>query len=367
MSALKVTGLIKHFGDVKAVDGLDLDVEKGEFFALLGPSASGKTTSFRTICGIEAPDSGSIFLDGQDMTNSPMRDRGVAMVFQTFALYPHLSIRENLEFPLLQMKLGKAEISKRVGETAELLKLSHTLDRKPGTASGGEQQRIAIGRALIRHPELLLLDEPLTNLDAKLRHDTRAEFKRIHRERGITIIYATPDELEALTLGDRIGVLKDGKMVQVGTPDELYEAPDNTYVAGMVGSPRINLIDATRKGTDANPEIAASFGDYSGGSWTDALKDFPVGEQLTFGIRPHEIVPVENRADFQGPTFDAEVHMTEPLGDVVILDLIANQSRLKMVLPEEQAIAYQVGMKMTCGFDVGSTQLFAKETGTVIR
>jgi len=367
MSALKVTGLVKHFDSVKAIDGLDLEVRKGEFFALLGPSASGKTTSFRTICGIEAPDAGTIELNGQDMTDRPMRDRGVAMVFQTFALYPHLTIRENLAFPLRQKKMDKAAIDKRIGETAELLKLSHTLDRKPGTASGGEQQRIAIGRALIRHPELLLLDEPLTNLDAKLRHDTRAEFKRIHRERGITIIYATPDELEALTLGERIGVLKDGKMVQVGTPDELYETPDNTYIAGMVGSPRINLIDAIRKGSDVNPEVASPFGDYSGGEWEPALKGFPVGEPLTFGIRPHEIVPVENTADFQGPTFSAEVHLIEPLGDVVILDLIANNSRLKMVLPEEQAVAYQVGKRMTCGFDLQTTQLFAKETGTVIR
>lgn len=367
MSALKVTGLVKHFDDVKAVDGLDLEVHKGEFFALLGPSASGKTTSFRTICGIEAPDTGTIELNGQDMTDRPMRDRGVAMVFQTFALYPHMTIRENLAFPLRQQKLDRAEIEKRIGETAELLKLSHTLDRKPGTASGGEQQRIAIGRALIRHPELLLLDEPLTNLDAKLRHDTRAEFKRIHRERGITIVYATPDELEALTLGERIGVLKDGKMVQVGTPDELYEMPDNAYVAGMVGSPRINLIDAIRRGSDANPEIASPFGHYSGGGWERALKGFPVGEPLIFGIRPHEIIPVKNSTDFQGPTFTAEVHLIEPLGDIVILDLIANTSRLKMVLPEEQAVAYQVGTRMTCGFDLQATQLFAKETGTTIR
>ncbi len=367
MSVLKVTGLVKHFDDVIAVDGLDLDVKKGEFFALLGPSASGKTTSFRTICGIETPDAGTVEVDGKDMAGTAMRERDIAMVFQTFALYPHLSIYENLAFPLRQQNLGNDEIKVRIGEIGELLKLTHTLDRKPGTASGGEQQRIAIGRALIRKPQLLLLDEPLTNLDAKLRHDTRAEFKRIHRERGITIVYATPDELEALTMGDRIGVLSEGKMVQVGTPDELYEAPDNAYVAGMVGSPQMNLIEATRKGAETDPTVAVSFGEYRIEHAAKPLSAFAIGEPLMFGIRPHEIVPVEKSESFAGPTFDGHVHMTEPLGDLVILDLIINGSRLKMVLPEEQAISYQVGDSLTCGFKLDTTHVFAKETGTAIR
>jgi len=367
MSALKVTGLVKYFDDVRAVDGLDFEVNKGEFFALLGPSASGKTTSFRAICGIETPDAGTIELDGQDMTAAPMRERNIAMVFQTFALYPHLTIYDNLAFPLRQRGLGNEEVSRRIGEVAELLKLAHTLDRKPGTASGGEQQRIAIGRALIRDPELLLLDEPLTNLDAKLRHDTRAEFKRIHRERGIAIVYATPDELEALTMGERIGVLRDGRMIQMGTPDELYEAPDNSYVAGMVGSPQMNLIEAERKGSDNDPVVAASFGNFSGGEWAESLASFVVGEPLVFGIRPHEIVPVKEPSEFEGPTFDAKIHLTEPLGDVVILDLIANGSRLKMVLPEERAIAYRPGESLTVGFGLETTHVFARETGTAIR
>jgi len=367
MSSLRVTGLIKHFDDVVAVDGLDLEVKKGEFFALLGPSASGKTTSFRTICGIETPDAGTIELDGADMTHAAMRDREIAMVFQTFALYPHLTIYDNLAFPLLQQNLPEDEIKNRIGEIGELLKLSHTLARKPGTASGGEQQRIAIGRALIRQPQLLLLDEPLTNLDAKLRHDTRAEFKRIHRERGITIIYATPDELEALTMGERIGVLRDGRMVQVGTPDELYERPDNTYVASMVGSPQMNLIAGKRKGADDAPSVMVPFGEFSEAPWSAPLAAFAAGEDLTFAIRPHEIVPLQNPADFQGPTFDCEIHLTEPIGDVVIFDLNANGAKLKMVLPEEQAVTFQVGERLTCGFDLSTTHLFAEGTGTAIR
>jgi multiple sugar transport system ATP-binding protein len=367
MSSLKVTNLVKHFGDVRAVDGLSIDVQNGEFFALLGPSASGKTTSFRTICGIEAPTSGTIELDGKDMTSAAMRDRDVAMVFQTFALYPHMTIRENLAYPLRQMKLAASEINSRIDETAELLRLSHTLDRKPGTASGGEQQRIAIGRALIRQPHLLLLDEPLTNLDAKLRHDTRAEFKRIHRERKITIVYATPDELEALTMGDRIGVLRDGRIVQTGTPDELYERPDNRYVAGMVGSPQMNLITAKRGGTDNRPTVVTDFGEFHEAPWNSPLAEFAVGEELLFGIRPHEIVPRDGTATNTGPTIDCHVHLIEPIGDLVILDLVANGTRLKMVLPEEQAIAYSPGSSLTCGFDLATTHVFAKETGTVIR
>ncbi|MGO1119032.1 ABC transporter ATP-binding protein [Rhodovibrionaceae bacterium A322] len=367
MSSLKISGLVKHFDKVQAINGLDMEVEKGEFFALLGPSASGKTTTFRSICGMEKPDAGQVEINGQDVTDAPMRDRGVAMVFQTFALYPHLTIYDNLAFPLRQIKTAESEIKTRIGEISELLKLGHALERKPGTASGGEQQRIAIGRALIRRPDLLLLDEPLTNLDAKLRHDMRAEFKRIHRERNITIIYATPDELEALTMGDRIGVLRDGQMVQVGTPDSLYDTPDNSYVAGMVGSPQMNLISGVRRGTDSQASIAVPFGEFSAQAWSPALKDFSGGEDLLLGLRPHEIVPLDSAADAKGPTFDCEVHLTEPLGDVVILDLIAGEARLKMVLPEEQAVTYKIGDRLTCGFDLEKSHVFAKETGTAIR
>lgn len=367
MSSLKVKGLVKHFDDVIAVDGLDLDVARGEFYALLGPSASGKTTLLRTICGIERVDAGTIELDGRDVTNAPVRERDVAMVFQTFALYPHLSIRENLAFPLREQLLDPQEVETLIGEIAETLRLSHALDRKPGTASGGEQQRIAIGRALIKRPQLLLLDEPLTNLDAKLRHDTRAEFKRLHRERGITVLFATPDELEALTMGQRIGVLRKGRLVQTGTPDELYDSPDSTYVAGMVGSPRMNLIEAERRGSVDDPTVSAPFGEFRGGSWKAALAAFPSQEMLTFGVRPHDLFTVDDRATFAGPTFEANVCLTEPLGDVVILDLIANETRLKMVLPEEKAVSYSIGDSLTCGFRLQDTHVFAKETGMAIR
>ena len=243
---LRLEGVGKRFGSVVALDGVDLDVRHGEFFCLLGASAAGKTTTLRVISGLEAPDRGRVEFDGEDVAGVPSPERGIAMVFQTFALYPHLTVFENLAYPLREARVAGAEIKARVGEMAEMLRIGHVLERKPETASGGEQQRIAIGRALIRRPRLLLLDEPLTNLDAKLRHDMRAEFKRLHRELGTTMLYATPDELEALGMGERIGVLRDGRIVQTGSPDELYEHPVNTYVGQMVGSPKMNLAPAER-------------------------------------------------------------------------------------------------------------------------
>ncbi len=365
MTALQVQGLVKHFDDVKAVDGLDMSVNDGEFFALLGPSASGKTTTFRTICGIESTDAGRIMMDGVDMTHAEVRSRGVAMVFQTFALYPHLTIFDNLAFPLRELGMSRDDIAARVGEVAEMLRLTHTLERKPGTASGGEQQRIAIGRALVRQPRLLLLDEPLTNLDAKLRHDTRAEFKRLHREHGMTIVYATPDELEALSMGQRIGILNEGRMVQVGTVDEIYDRPVNPFVAAQVGSPRMNLLTAVRKGSDEDPVIELPFAAVSGGPWAQALKAFPVGAEVLFGIRPHDLLPFEDTEE--GPKFTGKVHLTEPLGDVVILDLEAMGAQFKLVLPEEQAVRYSVGDELPLTFGLSNTHVFAKETGTAIR
>ena len=241
MTELTLTGLVKRYGRVTALDGLSLEVSAGEFYCLLGPSAAGKTTALRAISGLERLEAGRIEFAGKDITTAPVQGRGIAMIFQTFALYPHLTVRENLAYPLREAKLAGGEIKRRVDEVAELLRIGHTLDRKPATASGGEQQRIAIGRALVRRPKLLLLDEPLTNLDAKLRHDMRAEFKRLHRDLGTTMLYATPDQLEALTMGQRIAVMREGRIVEVGTPHQLYVRPQDAYAARMVGAPAINL------------------------------------------------------------------------------------------------------------------------------
>jgi len=358
---LRLEGVRKRFGSVVALGGIDLDVRHGEFFCLLGASAAGKTTTLRIISGLETPDGGRVEFDGEEIAGIPSPDRGIAMVFQTFALYPHLTVFENLAYPLREARVAGAGIRARVGEMAEMLRIGHILDRKPETASGGEQQRIAIGRALIRRPSLLLLDEPLTNLDAKLRHDMRAEFKRLHRELGTTMLYATPDELEALGMGERIGVLRDGRIVQAGSPDELYEHPMNIYVAQMVGSPKMNLTDA-RRGDGAS--IATSFADVSGGAWAALLADLPPDAEFLLGFRPNDIRPAAGEA--RGPRFPARVHLTEPLGDVTVLDLDVAEHSIRMVLPESDAARYRVGDRLDVELAVERTHLFARDTGAAL-
>jgi multiple sugar transport system ATP-binding protein len=366
---LTIRDLHKRFGAVEALRGAELVAEPGEFFAILGPSGAGKTTLLRIVAGIERADSGSVLLDGRNVADVPVRARDTAMVFQTFALYPHLSTFENLAYPLRESRVPTDEIVKRVSEIAELLRLTHTLKRKPGTLSGGEQQRCAIGRALIRRPKLLLLDEPLTNLDAKLRHDTRAEFKRLHRElRGTTILYATPDQIEALSMGNRVGVLREGRIVQVADPRSLYSAPSDDFVASLVGDPPINLVPATLKEALGQRFLELPFVDIDASPWKDSLADFPVGSKLTVGVRPQAMAPVFAEAARDGLRFPARVFLTEPLGDVTILDIVARTNhRLKMVLPQERAHGIAVDATIDCVLSAEEICLFARETGTAIR
>jgi multiple sugar transport system ATP-binding protein len=361
MAELQIRGLTKRFGDVQALDGLDLEVAAGEFFVVLGPSAAGKTTTLRTIAGLERPDRGSIAFAGRDVTQAPVQGRGMAMIFQTFALYPHLSTFDNLAYPLREQRVAGAEIRRRVGEIAEMLGIGHTLARKPATLSGGEQQRLAIGRALIRRPRLLLLDEPLTNLDAKLRHDTRAEFKRLHRELGMTMVYATPDQLEALTMGERIAVLREGRIAQVGTPAELYETPATSFVATMVGAPQMNLLPGTVQARAAGPVVALPFGEIDAARWGAAVAP---GTEVMLGIRPHDLAPAGRRDD--GPRFPVRVHLTEPLGDVTVIDLEAGGALLKMALPEEEALAYPPGKELTIELSLADAHLFHRESGRAL-
>jgi multiple sugar transport system ATP-binding protein len=365
---LTISDVGKRFGSVEALRGADFVAEPGEFFAVLGPSGAGKTTLLRIIAGIEHPDSGRVLLDGRDVADIPVRARDTAMVFQTFALYPHLSTFENLAYPLRESRVPADEIKKRVGEVAEMLRLTHTLTRKPGTLSGGEQQRCAIGRALVRRPKLLLLDEPLTNLDAKLRHDTRAEFKRLHRELGdTTMIYATPDQIEALSMGQRIGVLNLGRIVQIGTPRALYAEPRDEFVASLVGDPPINLVAGTLKDVHGRRTIELPFVDIDAAPWNMSLSGFPVGSKLVVGVRPQAIAPRVSGAD-AGPQFPAKVFLTEPLGDVTILNILAGaNNRLKMILPQERAWGIASDASIDCALRTDEICLFAQETGTAIR
>jgi multiple sugar transport system ATP-binding protein len=367
---LTISDVGKRFGSVEALRGADFAAEPGEFFAILGPSGAGKTTLLRIIAGIERADSGRVLLDGRDVGDIPARARDTAMVFQTFALYPHLTTFENLAYPLRESRIALSEIKKRVGEVAEMLRLTHTLARKPGTLSGGEQQRCAIGRALVRRPKLLLLDEPLTNLDAKLRHDTRAEFKRLHRELGdTTIIYATPDQIEALSMGQRIGVLNHGRIVQIGTPRSLYSEPRNEFVASLVGDPPINLVAATLKNVAGRRTIELPFVEIDAAPWTASLSDFPVGSKLMVGMRPQAFSPiVKAEESAAGPCFSARVFLTEPLGDVTILNILAGaDNRLKIVLPQERAWGIASDAAIECALRTDEICLFAQDTGTAIR
>ncbi len=361
-TALRVSGATKAYARVTALDNLDLEVAEGRFFVIFGPSAVGKTTTLRTIAGLIRLDSGGVEIFGRDVTDAPIAGRGVSMVFQTFALYPHLTVFNNLAYPLREAGVSAAEINRRVKEIAELLGISHVLPRKPSTASGGEQQRVALGRSLIQRPRILLLDEPLTNLDAKLRHDMRAEFKRLHREFGITIIYATPDELEALSMGDEIAVMRQGRVVQIGSPDDLYDRPLDVYVATKIGAPAMNII-AAKRGQDGGA-IELPFGeiraDAGKAAWAGDAATAAPGTPFLFGVRPFD-VRVSNAAGYFG-----KVRLVEPLGDLTIVDIHAGDADLKMVLPEAQAAGVRHGDRLNFSIDVARAHLFRPGDGAAL-
>lgn len=352
---LRLDGVSKRYGATIALDGLDLQVAEGRFFALFGPSAVGKTTTLRAVAGLVRPDSGRILIGGVDVTHSPIRGRGVAMVFQSFALYPHLTVAANLAYPLREAGVAAREIEARVSETAAMLRITHRLSTKPGTLSGGEQQRLALGRALIARPRLLLLDEPLTNLDAKLRHDMRAELKRLHRDFGMTVVYATPDELEALSMGEEIAVLDAGRVVQLGTPDELYEQPRNLYVASKIGSPHMNFFDArvTAKGEAVASVLGAIAVPHRG---------LAPNQPVTLGVRPSDVQPAEGRA----ATLTPAVTMLEPLGDVTIVSLATEGPPLRILLPETRAATLRRGDRFPVIIEGRSVHLFKAGDGAAI-
>lgn len=355
--SLRLDGVSKAYGRVRALDGQSFDVKAGQFFVLFGPSAVGKTTTLRAIAGLVRPDTGRVMIGDRDMTDAPIAGRGVSMVFQSFALYPHLTVAQNFAYPLKEAGVSSSEIDARVKETAATLKLSHRLARKPNTLSGGEQQRVALGRSLIQRPRILLLDEPLTNLDAKLRHDMRAELKRLHRDFGLTIVYATPDELEALSMGDEIAVMRDGRVVQRGTPDELYEKPSDVYVATKIGSPHMNIVNATVKKGAAS--LDTPLGEIVP---RHRLHTANTGEKALIGIRPSDI-----RLAAKGEkALKSKIHLLEPLGDITIVSVEAGNEVLRMVLPEASAISMKPGDTASIVIDPASIHVFRAASGQVM-
>ena len=355
--ALALSRVRKSFGQVRALDGVTFSVEEGRFFALFGPSAVGKTTTLRAISGLIQPEEGTISIATKDVTHAPIKGRDIAMVFQSFALYPHLTVYRNLGYPLAEEGVTTIEIDKRVRETAEMLRLGHRLNHKPATLSGGEQQRVALGRALIRRPRILLLDEPLTNLDAKLRHDMRAELKRLHRQFGMTVVYATPDELEALSMGEEIAVMRDGRVVQQGTPDELYESPADLYVATKIGSPHMNTLEV--KVASDGVGLVTAFGRLPAPAVRGGLR---AGEPLVLGVRPSDLRVARD----DDVSVAAAVQQIEPLGDVTIVSLLARDQPLRIVLPESQAIGIQPGDALPVVIDASKLHLFRGHDGSAL-
>jgi lactose/L-arabinose transport system ATP-binding protein len=273
----------KNFGSLEVIHGIDLKIDEGSFVVFVGPSGCGKSTLLRMIAGLEEVTDGEIEIKGRNVTDLDPSDRGIAMVFQSYALYPHMSIRDNLAFGLKMANTPVAEITTRVNAASAILKIDHLLDRRPGQLSGGQRQRVAIGRAIVRKPDVFLFDEPLSNLDAELRVSMRIEIARLHRELGNTMIYVTHDQTEAMTLADKIVVLRDGHIEQQGTPRQLYEDPDNLFVAGFIGSPRMNLINATWAG---NGKLRIGSSEIQAPVPGTSLAE---GQKLTFGIRPEHL------------------------------------------------------------------------------
>jgi multiple sugar transport system ATP-binding protein len=324
-----------------AVDALDLAIEDGEFMVLVGPSGSGKTTALRMLAGLEEVDAGAVRIGGRDVTDLPPKRRDVAMVFQNYALYPYLTVAANIGFPLKVARVKKSVRERRVQEVANLLGLSDYLDRKPGQLSGGQRQRVALGRAIVREPMVFLFDEPLSNLDAKLRLETRAELARLHRRLAATMVYVTHDQEEALTLGTRVAVMNEGRVEQVGPPLEVYRRPETLFVATFVGSPAMNLLPA-----DLLPNRAADATASAGG---------------ILGVRPHDIAVV---AAGSGDS-DALVDVVEPRGSELLLYLRLGTGgegpEIRVVTPPDLDVAPDrvVGLR----FDRGRLHLFDRNTG----
>ncbi|WP_105432410.1 ABC transporter ATP-binding protein [Neorhizobium sp. T6_25] len=294
----------KSFGAVNIIHGLDLSIEGGEFIVFVGPSGCGKSTLLRMIAGLEDVTSGDIMIAGRDVTDLDPSRRGIAMVFQSYALYPHMSVRQNLAFGLEMARTPAAEIERQVQAAAQILKIGPLLERRPGQLSGGQRQRVAIGRAIVRKPLAFLFDEPLSNLDAELRVSMRIEIARLHRELGNTMIYVTHDQTEAMTLADRIVVLRDGRIEQVGTPRDVYEDPNNLFVAGFIGSPRMNIVDA-QYGGEGRVKLADTVI-----ALDHPLAGLATGETIKLGIRPEHL----QVRDASSAAFRAKVDFAEYLG-----------------------------------------------------
>ncbi len=351
MSGVQLSRVTKDFGPVRVIHGVDLQVRQGEFCVFVGPSGCGKSTLLRMIAGLEETSAGQIMIENQDVTDADPADRGVAMVFQTYALYPHMTVAQNMGFGLRMNGHPKAQIATKVAEAARILKLDPLLDRKPANLSGGQRQRVAIGRAIVRGPKVFLFDEPLSNLDAELRVEMRAEIARLHRELGATMIYVTHDQVEAMTMADKIVVLRSGRIEQVGSPMELYDDPDNRFVAGFIGSPAMNFVAGRVQGGQVvTPAFDAPL-DRHGPTLTE-------GRAVEIGLRPDALTLTPH-----GPF---RIDLAENLGGTTYAHLRAPTGE-KLIVQTTQRLDPAGGGSVGLSFDAADAFFFDADSGQRLR
>jgi multiple sugar transport system ATP-binding protein len=361
MARVVLKNLTKRFRSVVAVEDLSLEIEDKEFLVLVGPSGCGKTTALRCIAGLEEASTGEIYIEDRLVNDVSPKDRDIAMVFQNYALYPHMNVYDNMAFGLKLRKFPRPEIQRRVNEAAGMLGLQALLDRKPRELSGGQRQRVALGRAIVREPKVFLMDEPLSNLDAKLRVQTRAELIKLHRRLGITTIYVTHDQTEAMTMGDRIAVLNEGKMQQVDAPLELFNRPANVFVAGFIGSPAMNFLPATLESSNGDlfvktEELRLRLPPGHG----ERVRD-RVGRSIIFGVRPDDIYDRRLASGVASPEVATlPVDVTEPMGSTVYVYLTAGGRSLIADLDAETTATD--GQTLDVVFDMNKAHLFDPET-----
>jgi ABC-type sugar transport system ATPase subunit len=353
VAGVSFASVTKRFGAVEAVRSLSLEIADGEFMVLVGPSGSGKTTALRMLAGLEAVSADEISIGDRVVNRVAPRERDIAMVFQDYALYPQMTVFDNLAFGLRRRKVPAEEIRRRVDEAAGLLDIGGLLDRRPGQLSGGQAQRVALGRALVREPQVFLMDEPLSNLDAKLRTQTRGEIRRLQQEVRTTTVYVTHDQVEAMTMGDRIAVMNDGLLEQVGTPEELYERPANRFVAGFIGSPAMSFLDAAANGGGLRAE------------GLDLALPAPEGVSgpVTVGVRPEHVRRWNGRPDLVGP-ISGQVAFVEALGRETFLGVDAGGSRV--VVFEEGRSAAAPGDSIEFGLVPTGLRYFSAEDGRAL-
>ena len=362
-SEIKIRDLVKVYGRLPVVRGVDLDIPAGSFTVFVGPSGCGKTTTLRMIAGLESISHGELTVDGVRMNDTPSRDRGVAMVFQSYALYPHKTVRENLEFSLKLEKLSATEISRRINTAVDVLELEPYMGRKPEALSGGQRQRVAMGRALVREPKVFLFDEPLSNLDAKLRNQMRVEIKRLQRQLGVTTVYVTHDQIEAMTMADIIVVMRDGLVEQTGAPIDIFENPANQFVAGFIGTPQMNFIDATVAGNTLQVSDLGVSLTLPEGRFDLAAHE---GQNAVMGARPEHLVPIGHGATTAADSqFEAEIEFSEMLGNETLL--FCRKGAVSFVARMQNPRMIEPGEKMSFGIDTNRLNLFDRNTGETLR